>query len=203
MIYFSYSRERALSRFSRLCFFTALLLLTSFLSAQTFLTTNLDTNCQSSPKKVCMQPTADIGMLIGDFKTPEFPNQFWWQGDIWINSKLNEVSPYYCFGNDSVLYAVGYSQEAGKIQLVKVLQAGKTIQLIELESKAVRILPEERRYVFKHIFFHATNEFRFEVNGVPMRLPSPLDSRSVSRFGYLVKGFGKTVTFAKPGLKGK
>lgn len=197
------SRDRALKRSSRLCFFAAFLLSFSSLTAQTFYTVNLDTTCQTTPKKICMQATTETGMLIGNFQTPEYANQFWWQGDVWIDSDLSEAAPYFCFGDDTLLYAVGYSQAVGKIQLMKVEQVGSYIQLTELESKAVDILPEEKRYVFKHIFFHATNEFRFEVNGVPMRLPSPVNSRSISRFGYLVRGEGKVVRFARPGVKGK
>jgi len=197
-----FSRREMRNRISRLI---ALILL-CFLSIPGFnqspTTTHADTSTDSRGR-FCLKPNAEIGFTVASFSTPDYANQFWFQGDVWTDGSLKDSQPFYCFGNDSLLYAVGYSRSEKQMVLAQIVQQASDIRLQTVHSKAVEIIPHDNRYVFKNIFFHSSNEIRFEVNGVPMRTHLPIKTSDITRFGYLVQGEGQQIRFAIPGVKGK
>ncbi|MGH1365208.1 MAG: hypothetical protein ACRBF0_16730 [Calditrichia bacterium] len=196
------SRREMRSRISRLTTFILLCFLSTLGFNQSSTTTHADTSTDSRGR-FCLQPNAEIGFSVANFSTPDYANQFWFQGDVWTDGSLKDSQPFYCFGNDSLLYAVGYSRSGKRMVLAQVVQQASNIRLQMIHSKSVEIIPHDNRYVFKNIFFHSSNEIRFEVNGVPMRTHLPLETSDITRFGYLVQGKGQQVRFAIPGVKGK
>ena len=151
----------------------------------------LDTFRVDSGEKVILATEAGYGAALRSEEQPTFPRRFWIKGDVQLLSDPVETDAFFLFGtkHDSTdfVYAAGYSLQRQAILFGRVDLSDSSAAALEvLARKPVEIIDSRRRYVFKFIFDHQTNELIAEVNGVPMTAPLPLKSRTLNCFGYMV-----------------
>lgn len=166
-------------------------ILSPALRAQIWQEIGLDTFRVDPRGPVILATETGYGAALRSDAQPLFPRRFWLKGDVQLLSNPAETDAFFLFGEqrDSValVYAAGYSLQRQAILFGRVDLSDSSAAALEvLARKPVEIIDPRRRYVFKFIFDHQTNELIAEVNGVPMTAPLPLKSRALNCFGYMV-----------------
>lgn len=174
--------------------FGAIAVLGQNLAAQAWKTSGLDTFAVQADQTVYLAAAEKYGIAFRLQTPPVFPNRFWIQADIWFEHSPAKSELWFVFGTDSAdttcLWAAGYSLRDKEIRFARLYQrAGGEIQYKILTRKPLEIIDFRKQYVYRILFMHDTNQFRVEVNGVPMLVFLPVPTGSLKYFGYMQKGW--------------
>lgn len=170
-----------------------ILFLSPALRSQPWQEIGLDTFQVDPRGTVTLAAETGYGAALRSDAQPPFPRRFWLKGDVQLRSNPAETDAFLLFGVQSdstaTIYAAGYSLQRQAILFGRADLSDSSAAALEvLARKPVEIIDPRRRYVFKFIFDHQTDELIAEVNGVPMITPLPLESRALNCFGYMVYG---------------
>jgi len=161
------------------------------LFAQGWQTSRLDTFFFDADNAVVLSASQQYGFALRQQQPPNFNQRFWIEGNILYENSPRESDLYFIFGHASVdsIWAAGYSLRQKQIIFGRVgIQTDGEIDFKKLASKPVEIIDFRKKYVYRIIFAHKTNEMIAEVNGVPMTVKLPFPIGLLDQFGYLLKG---------------
>ncbi len=161
------------------------------LFAQDWQISQLDTFFFDADNAIVLSASQQYGFALRQRQPPNFSEKFWIEGNIFHENSPMETDLYLMFGDASTdsLWAAGYSLRQKQIIFGRVeKQTGGEVIFKKLASKAVEIIDFRKKYVYRIIFVHKTNEMIAEVNGAPMAVKLSFPVHRLDYFGYLLKG---------------
>ncbi len=176
------------------CFQTVVSIFLAFcpaLLAQGWQTSHIDTFFFDSNNQAVLTAPQQYGFAIRQQQPPNYNQRFWIEGNIFYENPPQESDLYFIFGVASTdsIWAAGYSLSQKQIIFGRVeIQTNDEIVFTKRASKPVEIIDFRKKYVYRIIFVHKTNEVIIEVNGVPMTVKLSFPVNLLNQFGYLSRG---------------